>query len=378
MSFPLLPVALLAAFHAYIGSRLLGVLPAPWGWVGAGLLAALFLLVLSAASPILGRRAATGVLAWAGLIAMGFFSTLLVLTLGRDAVLLAWGGWNLVSGSAAIPASVLQGSAVAVPALALLASLLGLLNARRRPGVRRVDVPIADLPPALEGFTLVQISDLHVGPTIRKGFVDRVVDAANALDADVMALTGDLVDGRVPELSAHTAPLGRLQARHGVFAVTGNHEYYSGAPAWVAELRRLGITVLMNEHLLLKHGAGRLLLAGVTDFGAHHFDEQQRSDPARALRGASDEAHAKVLLAHQPRSAPAAAAAGFDLQLSGHTHGGQFLPWNLFVPLQQPFVAGLHKLGALWVYVSRGTGYWGPPKRLGAPSEITRLRLVRA
>ncbi|WP_457330216.1 metallophosphoesterase [Rhizobacter sp. P5_C2] len=378
MSIRLFPVALLAALHAYIGSRLLGGLPAPWGWVGVGLLAALFVLVLSAASPILGRRAATGVLAWAGLIAMGFFSTLLVLTLGRDAVLLAWGGWSLATGAAAIPASVLQLSALAVPALALLASLLGLLNARRRPGVRRVDVPITDLPPALEGFTLVQISDLHVGPTIRKGFVDRVVDAANALDADVMALTGDLVDGRVPELSEHTAPLGRLQARHGVFAVTGNHEYYSGAPAWVAELRRLGITVLMNEHLLLKHGAGRLLLAGVTDFGAHHFDEGQRSDPARAMRGASDEAHAKVLLAHQPRSAAAAAEAGFDLQLSGHTHGGQFLPWNLFVPLQQPFVAGLHRLGALWVYVSRGTGYWGPPKRLGAPSEITRLRLVRA
>ncbi|KQU65080.1 MULTISPECIES: metallophosphoesterase [unclassified Rhizobacter] len=378
MSFSLLPVALLAAFHAYIGSRLLGVLPAPWGLAGAGLLVGLFLLVLSAASPILGRRAATGVLAWAGLIAMGFFSTLLVLTLGRDAVLVAWGGWNLATGAAPIPLPVLQVSALAVPALAFVASLLGLLNARRRPGVRRVDVPIADLPPALEGFTLVQISDLHVGPTIRKGFVDRVVDAANALDADVMALTGDLVDGRVPELSAHTAPLGRLQARHGVFAVTGNHEYYSGAPAWVAELRRLGITVLMNEHLLLKHGAGRLLLAGVTDFGAHHFDEQQRSDPARAMRGASDEAHAKVLLAHQPRSAAAAAEAGFDLQLSGHTHGGQFLPWNLFVPLQQPFVAGLHRLGALWVYVSRGTGYWGPPKRLGAPSEITRLRLVRA
>ena len=378
MSFRLFPVALLAAFHAWIGVRLLGVLPGPWGAVGAGLLIGLFLLVLSAASPILGRRAATGLLAWAGLIAMGFFSTLLVLTLGRDVALLAWGGWNLATGGGPIPLAALQVSALAVPALALLASLLGLLNARRRPGVRRVDVPIAGLPPALEGFTLVQISDLHVGPTIRKDFVDRVVDAANALDADVMALTGDLVDGQVPELSEHTAPLGRLQARHGVFAVTGNHEYYSGAPAWVAELRRLGITVLMNEHLLLKHGAGRLLLAGVTDFGAHHFDERQRSDPARAMHGASDEAHAKVLLAHQPRSAPAAAEAGFDLQLSGHTHGGQFLPWNLFVPLQQPFVAGLHRLGALWVYVSRGTGYWGPPKRLGAPSEITRVRLVRA
>jgi len=378
MSFPLTPVVLLAVLHGYIGARLLPVLPAPWAAVGVGLLLGLLLLVLSAASPILGRRAATGVLAWAGLIAMGFFSTLLVLTLARDAALLLWGGWNLASDAGPIPARALELSALAVPGLAALASLLGLLNARRRPGVRRVDVPIADLPQALEGFTLVQISDLHVGPTIRKDFVDRVVEAANALEADVVALTGDLVDGRVPELAEHTAPLGRLQARHGVFAVTGNHEYYSGAAAWVAELRRLGITVLMNEHLLLRHGGGRLLLAGVTDYTAHHFDESHRSDPVRALGKASAEAGARVLLAHQPRTAAEAAKAGFDLQLSGHTHGGQFLPWNLFVPLQQPFVAGLHRLGRLWVYVSRGTGYWGPPKRLGAPSEITQVRLVRA
>ena len=160
-------------------------------------------------------------------------------------------------------------------------------------------------------------------------------------------------------------------------AVTGNHEYYSGAAPWIDEFRRLGIGVLMNEHVVLEHDGARLVVAGVADYSAHHFDPAHRSDPARALLGAPAAAP-RVLLAHQPRSAEAAAAAGFDLQLSGHTHGGQFLPWRWFVPLQQPFTAGLHRVGRLTIYVSRGAGYWGPPKRLGAPSEITRLELVAA
>jgi predicted MPP superfamily phosphohydrolase len=182
------------------------------------------------------------------------------------------------------------------------------------------------------------------------------------------------VDGSVPELRAHVAPLAELRARHGVFFVTGNHEYYSGVHGWVDELRRLGIRVLHNEHVVLHHGGAPLVLAGVPDYSGHHFDPAHRSDPAAALAGAPEGAP-RVLLAHQPRTAPAAAKAGFDLQLSGHTHGGQFWPWNHFVRLQQPFTAGLHRMGKLWVYVSRGTGYWGPPKRFGAPSEITLLRL---
>ena len=132
---------------------------------------------------------------------------------------------------------------------------------------------------------------------------------------------------------------------------------------------------MMNEHVVLD---GALVLAGVADYSAHHFDPTHRSDPAQALHGAPPAAPVRVLLAHQPRTAQAALDAGFDLQLSGHTHGGQFWPWNLFVPLQQPFTAGLNRLQKLWVYTSRGTGYWGPPKRFGAPSEITALRLVAA
>jgi uncharacterized protein len=326
------------------------------------------------------RRLMHGV-RWAGLLLMGLFSSLFVLTLARDALLVVVWLVNAVMPGWLSLASWQGVSAQVVPLLALAVTLLGFLNARRTAVVRRVDVPIKGLPAAWHGFTVAQISDVHVGPTIGQNYLQRIVSKVNALQADVVAITGDLVDGRVSELAAKVAPLAGLTSRHGTFFVTGNHEYYSGAHAWIDELRRLGLTVLMNQHVVLSSPSvpgqvsAQLVLAGVTDYSAGHFDAAHTSDPAAALRGAPPGA-VRLLLAHQPRSAAAAAEAGFDLQLSGHTHGGQFYPWNLFVRLQQPFTAGLHKLKDLWVYTSRGTGYWGPPKRFGAPSEITLVRLV--
>ena len=335
-----------------------------------------------------GGKRTREVLTWVGLLCMGLFSSLFVLTVLRDVALLV--AWGL---SAAAPTLLSEASwrtaqhwsGLAVPVLGLAATVVGFLNARRTAAVVRVDVPIAGLPAALHGFTVAQISDIHVGPTIKHGYLQSIVKKVNALDADMVAITGDLVDGKVAELARHVAPLAKLESTHGTYFVTGNHEYYSGAHAWVAELERLGVRVLMNEHVVLQHGAtaqagsgSPLVLAGVADYGAHHFDPSHRSDPAAAMLGAPANAGMHLLLAHQPRSAAAAAEAGFQLQLSGHTHGGQFWPWNHFVRLQQPFTAGLHKLKDLWVYTSRGTGYWGPPNRLGAPSEITHLRLVRA
>ncbi|HEU4627515.1 MAG TPA: metallophosphoesterase [Steroidobacteraceae bacterium] len=370
-------LGILALVHVYVGCRLLPALPIPTGArVAGGILLTVSFVSMplgffarSFRNRVLGDRVAAF-----GLFMMGFFSSLFVFTLLRDVVLAP----TVLLVSASQLPQTLSASAVLAAALALFATGVGFVNARRRAAIVKVDVPIKNLPPALEGFTIAQISDVHVGPTIKAPYVEAIVDAVNALQADLIAVTGDMVDGSVRDLAGHTAPLARLTARHGAYFVTGNHEYYSGEPAWTAEFKRLGLRVLMNEHVVLTHEGVRIVVAGVTDYSAHHFNPAQRSDPAVALANAPADAAARILLAHQPRSAPAAAAAGFDLQLSGHTHGGQFWPWNFFVRLQQPFTAGLHRLNDLWIYISRGTGYWGPPKRFGSPSEITHLRLVRA
>ncbi|MEC4723196.1 metallophosphoesterase [Noviherbaspirillum sp. CPCC 100848] len=368
-------LALLGLLHFYIGWRILPALPIAvvWKALASAWLAASWLLIPAGMlAHSVSNRVNADRLSWAGMLALGLFSSLFVSTLLRDIFLAALGvlGWY--------SADAVLWSAVASPALAGLATLIGFFNARRVARVVQVDVPIAGLPAALDGFTIAQISDIHVGPTIKRGYLDAIVDRVNALKPDVVAVTGDLVDGSVHHLAPHTAPLARLQGRHGTYFVTGNHEYYSNAHAWIAEVRRLGLRVLMNEHVVLPHGDASLLLAGVTDYTAHYFDPSHRSDPHAAIAGAPGDVGVKVLLAHQPRTSAAAADAGFDLQLSGHTHGGQFFPWNFFVPMQQPYVAGLKRLRNMWVYVSRGTGYWGPPKRFGAPSEITRVRLTRA
>lgn len=359
---------LMIILHAYVGWRLLPALD----FGGGGQLVGIALLSVSAVLVPLGmlarfvvsRQDVADRLNWLGGLATGLFSSLLVLTLLRDVVLLV-----------ADAPSLAEPTALAVIGLASLFTALGYVNARRVARVVRVAVPLTGLPAELDGMTIVQLSDIHVGPTIKRDYVQAIVDRVNSLDADLVAITGDVVDGSVENLAPHTAPLGALRSRHGTFVVTGNHEYYSGALAWMEEFKRLGMTGLQNSHVVIAHNGARLVLAGVNDYNAGIFEPTQASDPVVALQGAPA-GLPRIMLAHQPRSATAAAAAGVDLQLSGHTHGGQFWPWNHFVPLQQPYTAGLHRLGRMAVYTSRGTGYWGPPKRFGAPSEITLLRLT--
>ena len=358
---------IVAAAHLYVGWSLLPDLPADVTIqvLGGVVLVISTVLVTSGklVRHVFRKQAVVDFLAWAGSLTMGWFSSLLIATLARDAVMLVpfAGAWAAES-------------TILVLVISVGVTFIGFFNARRLADVVEIDIPLDDLPPALDGFTIVQISDIHVGPTIKADFVRAIVDRVNMLNPDIIAITGDVVDGSVKQLANETSPLAQLRARHGAYVVTGNHEYYSGADEWMAEFRRLGLLTLMNEHVVIEHNGAGLVVAGVNDFSAIRLDPTNGSDP-HAARSGCPEGVPKILLAHQPRTAPIAMDAGFDLQLSGHTHGGQFWPWNHFVRLQQPYTAGLHRLGPLWVYTSRGAGYWGPPNRFGAPSEITLIKL---
>lgn len=256
-------------------------------------------------------------------------------------------------------------------------SAVGLHEALSPPELVEVDVPIEGLPASMDGYRIAQISDIHIGPTIKRDFLEAVVARVNELSPDLIAVTGDLVDGSVATLSHDTEPLSDLRGTDGVFFCTGNHEYYSGALEWIDEVRRLGLKALINEHEFIERDGFKLLVAGCTDYNAERMMDSHRSDPVGAKAGAPEH-DVSILLAHQPKSIHAAAEAGYTLQLSGHTHGGQFFPVNLFVGLAHPFSVGLGKEQDTWIYVNRGTGYWGPPNRVGVPAEITLLRLVRA
>ena len=238
--------------------------------------------------------------------------------------------------------------------------------------MRRVRIPLAKLPKSASGYVIVQLSDVHVGPTLGREFVESIVRETNALAPDLIVITGDLVDGSVDQLREHVAALRDLKARDGVFFVTGNHEYYSGADAWIAHLGTLGVRVLRNERVDVR---GLFDLAGVDDASSAGALPHHGQDVAKAAQG-RDPSRALVLLAHQPKALKDALAAQVDLQLSGHVHGGQLVPFNWLVRLQQPLVAGLYLVEKTYVYVSTGTGYWGPPMRVGSGSELTRIELV--
>ena len=241
--------------------------------------------------------------------------------------------------------------------------------------VKEVPVKLPRLPPQLSGLTVVQMSDIHVGALIGRGFIRAIVDKTNALKPDVICITGDLVDGSVPMLEAHVAPLAELKARYGVFFVTGNHEYYSGAPAWIQHLRKLGIHVMRNSAISIGDAA-KIDIAGVDDHMAGRFFADHGVFPDLIARDRNPD-RAMILMAHQPRSIDLVQDLWPDLVVSGHTHGGQLWPLSGVVRLVQPYVAGLYRHNAhTQIYVSSGTGYWGPPMRLLAPSEITKLVLT--
>jgi len=344
-----------------------------WFWAGA-----IAFLLLQFLGPWAYRTTSPpgwgiSLLQWAAYLSLGIFACLFFYTLFTDLGALVWKALVRPEEREDVGRRAFFTSLGATG----LSSAAGLLQALSGPKVFEVEVPLEGLPPEFEGFKIAQISDLHVGPLIGRDYVEKVSSLTQGLEADLVALTGDMVDGTVEDLRPALEPLASLKPPHGVHFVTGNHEYYWGAEAWMEEFRRMGAKVLQNEHVLLRRGKARLVLAGVTDLQGRRAGPDHVSDPLRALQGAPKDA-VKLLLAHQPASYEAAHAAGFDLQLSGHTHAGQFFPWNLVVMAAQRYYKGLNRHGRMWVYVNRGTGYWGPPLRFLVPSEVTLLRLRKA
>jgi predicted MPP superfamily phosphohydrolase len=323
---------------------------------------------------------------WIGFIGMGFFSLVVVFFLLRDIILIFHSSMNYVQRRLGIKTKettfdpqrryfILQSVNFGILGASGLITGYGFHQARRKPILEKVNITLPNLPQDLEGFRIAQFTDLHIGPTIKRAFVESVTNQVNSLSADMIVFTGDLVDGTVESLNEDVAPLSDLSAPFGKFFVTGNHEYYSGVEPWLDEVDRLGMSILLNEHKSIIKGEGRINLAGVTDFTAGGFLPSHQSDPKKALNGAPP-ANVQILLAHQPRNVFEASDVGVDIQLSGHTHGGQYIPWSVLVTLAQPYISGLHKHNNTWIYVNRGTGYWGPPLRLGIPSEITLITLT--
>ncbi|MEU6357693.1 metallophosphoesterase [Streptomyces sp. NPDC047072] len=270
-------------------------------------------------------------------------------------------------------ARIVAWAVLGVTALLLVS---GYVEARRVPRVRRLDVQLPRLGAGLDGTRVALITDTHYGPLDRARWSARVCETVNTLDADLVCHTGDIADGTAERRRAQAAPLGTVRATRARVYVTGNHEYYSEAQGWVDLMDELGWEPLRNRHLLLERGGDTLVVAGVDDVTAESSGlKGHRAHLAGALHGADPDLPV-LLLAHQPKFVDRAAAAGIDLQLSGHTHGGQIWPFHHLVRLDQPTVAGLSRHGArTLLYTSRGTGFWGPPFRVFAPSEITLLVL---
>jgi predicted MPP superfamily phosphohydrolase len=308
-------------------------------------------------------------------VCMGWLNFLFLMSVARDVLLLPTAVLPALAG---VHEAVREAGVSWVFIGSVMALGAGAFAALRGPHIRHVDIPVDGLAPELDGMRIVQISDLHVGPTMRAAYVRRVVHMTKALAPDLIALTGDIVDGPVPRLARLVAPLAELATGGRAFLVLGNHDYYAGAGPWSAAFEAMGLRLLRNAHVTVTRGGARMLVGGVIDYAARMEDPQARPRPDLAMNGGGTAAF-RLLLAHNPRIAPLAEKAGFDLQLSGHTHGGQFFPWTLAVRfVHAPHAAGLSRRGRMWVYTSPGTGTWGPPVRVGTTPELTVLRLVSA
>jgi len=373
-AFAVLVLSVWVGGHIYMVQRLVRDpgLPGGFAWLATAVIAVLGTLVVLAPLAeryLPPRRARLVVLPASVWIGFAFF---LAVSLGASELLFG------LLGAAATGTRDPQSAAAARAALVTLAALtaggMALVGGLRPPRYARTEIHLERWPRALDGFRIVQISDIHIGALLDRRFAREVTERVNALAPDLIVVTGDLVDGTVKHLAEEVAPFRDLRATHGTFFVTGNHDYYSGADPWLEAVRGLGMRPLRNERVEIRVGDSAFDLAGVDDHRGYLFGPGHGEDVARAFAG-RDPGRAIVLLAHDPSTFKAAAPLGVDLQLSGHTHGGQIWPFGYLVRLAIKYVAGHYRENEAQLLVSRGTGFWGPPMRLGSPSEIGEIVL---
>ena len=382
-------ITLLGIMHGYVGWKIFSGLNlnSSFAIIGIILLAILTLLPVL---PILFRyngyeSSLLDKLSLIGYTSLGFFTLSFVAFLSKDLLFKVWGFISSFF-SADVKQQITLDvdkrefleKSLSIGILSLIGptTAYGFYSARKGPTIINQDIYLKNLPDSFENFTIAQISDLHVGPTIKKPYVVKVVNQISTINPDLIAITGDMVDGSIDYLRRDLEPLSQVVAKYGTYFVTGNHEYYSGAERWLDETDRMGFTNLVNDNKLITIKDQNIALAGVNDYRAHQIIPSHRSNPQAALKGINSK-KVKILLAHQPSSIFQANEAGFDLQISGHTHGGQFWPFTYPTKKANPYLSGLHNHNGTQIYVNSGTGYWGPPLRLGVTAEITLFKLKK-
>lgn len=311
------------------------------------------------------------VLTWVGSTFMGFWGTYILIAIPVDIVAIIHSFFN--NGISFLTPNAHWG----IFLLAIAMTSFGLLSVVRGPKVLEIDIPTPDLADGLKDLKIIQISDLHIGPTIQGRYVRRVVAQTNVHDPDIIVITGDLVDAHTESIKQHLQPLKDLKSRYGVYYVTGNHEYYWGIQSLLGELEKVGLILLDNSNYVININGAQLMIAGIPDPMAAHLGKNHKPDVKKA-RLSPVKTDFNILLTHRPDPYLLAEEQGFHLQFSGHTHAGQFFPFSLLIPLAHKYYRGLNRIGKMWLYVNPGTGYWGPANRFGVTSEITKARLIKA
>ncbi len=383
--FFIIALCILWLIHGYVAMRTLPAFDIPPTYLNWGYFL-IFLLSMLPLLPILLRYTGNEArmidrISLVGYTSLGFFVLSFIILIFKDLFLqiveaceYLFRSQNIVDNSKRT--FIKKSLSIGVIGISSSGTIYGFYSSRKGPTVIDQDIFIKNLPASYENFTIAQISDMHVGPTIKKKYVEMVQKKVENINPDLIAVTGDLVDGSVKHLSKDLEPFQDMIAEYGTFFVTGNHEYYSGVDTWLEETDRLGMINLINENRILSRGGENIAIVGITDFRAHQIKSEHRSNPKKAISNLNT-GITKIMLAHQPNSIYSVHDAGVDLQLSGHTHGGQFWPFNYPTKLANAYLAGHYNHHGTQIYVNRGTGYWGPPLRLGVPAEITVIRLKK-